>query len=71
MSAIRLQPCAVRSLDTISDCAENLTERDELLAQLGLLAGDLDGDGGVAFADFLKLADSFGEDGQTLHRWRY
>ena len=36
---------------------------DEVLAETGLLRGDLDGDGEVAFNDFLALAESFGLEG--------
>ena len=56
--------CAVPSLDSISDCAENLAQRDELLTRLDLLLADLDGDGTVGFRDFLILAGSFGKNDQ-------
>ena len=56
--------CTVPSLESISDCAENLAQRDEILAQLGLLLADLDADGTVGFSDFLILSDSFGKGSQ-------
>ena len=41
-------------------CVSDVTERDAVLMSLGTLAGDLDGDGTVAFADFLVLSSNFG-----------
>jgi len=58
-------PCASPSLQTLSQCADNLAERDAILAQLGHLLGDIEGDGSVDFGDFLGLADNFGETDQS------
>jgi len=55
-------PCAPPSLQTLSDCAETLDERDAILSRLGHVLGDLDGVGGVGFADFLMLAENFGQE---------
>lgn len=41
-------------------CACSAASPQDLLAQLGLIEGDLDGDGEVAFLDFLELAGNFG-----------
>ena len=58
--------CATPSLSTLSDCADNLDERDAILEELGFLLGDIDGrEGGVRFADFLILADNFGRSDRT------
>ena len=42
--------------------AEASVQRDAVLAEIGSLPGDLDGDGEVAFADFLVLSGNFGMD---------
>ncbi len=42
-------------------CACGAEIRDELIVALNLIEGDLDGDGEVAFADFLVLSSNFGE----------
>ena len=44
--------------DLATACATG--SADAVLAALGLVAGDLDGDGEVAFADFLTLSSNFG-----------
>ena len=44
-------------------CVANIPERDAVLAALNTLPGDLDGVGGVAFPDFLVLAENFGNEG--------
>ena len=38
------------------DCITTLDERSAVLNALNTLPGDLDGDGNVAFADFLTLS---------------
>jgi hypothetical protein len=43
------------------DCVCASGSADALLAELGLIAGDLDGDGSVAFADFVVLSANFGQ----------
>ncbi len=43
-------------------CVGNIEERDLVLDELDTLPGDLDGDGEVAFADFLVLSNNFGKD---------
>ena len=58
-------PCANASLQTLSQCADDLSERDAILAQLGHVLGDIEGDGTVDFGDFLQLADSFGNTNQN------
>lgn len=42
-------------------CVANILERDLVLSSLNTLPGDLAGGGGPAFADFIKLAEHFGE----------
>jgi hypothetical protein len=42
-------------------CSNAAGTTTELLAELGLLAGDLDGQDGVAFPDFLTLSANFGK----------
>lgn len=42
-------------------CVFTIRSRDAVLAALNTLPGDLDGDGEVAFVDFLKLAENFGK----------
>jgi hypothetical protein len=44
-------------------CACAAGVRDQLLVELGLLAGDIDANGEVAFEDFLILAAGFGQPG--------
>lgn len=44
-------------------CLQAADEFDTLLSELGLIRGDLDGDGEVAFIDFLTLANQFGQAG--------
>ena len=44
------------------ECVSTMAERDAVLASLGTLPGDVDGDGLVAFADFLILSANFGTD---------
>lgn len=39
----------------------NTSDRDTVLAALGTVAGDLNGNGEVAFADFLVLSENFGD----------
>ena len=41
-------------------CVSTIAERDAVLGALNTLPGDLDGMGGVAFADFLTLSGNFG-----------
>ncbi len=43
-------------------CVGTIEERDAVLSALNTLAGDLDGDGNVAFPDFLVLSANFGQD---------
>ena len=43
-------------------CISTTEARDSVLAALGTLPGDLDGDGEVAFADFLVLSANFGKE---------
>ncbi len=43
-------------------CVGTIEERDVVLAALNTLPGDLDGNGDVAFADFLSLSANFGMD---------
>ena len=43
-------------------CVSTIRERDRVLAALGTLAGDLDGNGDVDFDDFLRLSANFGVD---------
>ena len=40
-------------------CVTTLEERDSVLAALNTIAGDLDGNGSVEFADFLQLSNNF------------
>ncbi len=63
------------SIGTLGDCnGDGVVDQDDLLCacqndlsevleQTGLIRGDLDGDGEVAFADFLTLSGSFGQEG--------
>ena len=44
-------------------CVATIEERDTVLAALNTLPGDLNGNGDVAFADFLTLSANFGADG--------
>ena len=43
-------------------CVGTIEDRDVVLGELNTLPGDLDGDGEVAFADFLELSNNFGKD---------
>ncbi len=43
-------------------CVGTIEDRDVVLGELNTLPGDLDGDGEVAFADFLDLSNNFGKD---------
>jgi hypothetical protein len=54
----------VDNLDLQCGCPEI----DALVAELGLILGDLDGNGIVAFADFLILASNFGEEVDGYHQ---
>ena len=44
-------------------CIADVSQRDIIVEGLNLLQGDLDGEGGVAFADFLILSANFGQPG--------
>ena len=44
-------------------CVATKDERDAVLGELNTLPGDLDGNGEVAFADFLQLSANFGNAG--------
>lgn len=46
-------------------CVGDIAERDAVLSAIDSLVGDLDGDGTVAFADFLVLSDNFGNETAT------
>lgn len=55
------------NLDTRLDaadlaCVGSIEERDTVLTALNTLPGDIDGDGDVAFSDFVVLAVNFGQD---------
>jgi len=55
------------NLDTRLDaddlsCVTSIADRDTVLAAIQSLPGDLDGDGKVAFEDFLVLSENFGTD---------
>ncbi len=43
-------------------CVSTIEDRDIVLAAIPTLAGDLDGNGDVAFPDFLVLSANFGQD---------
>ena len=43
-------------------CVTTIPERDIVLGQIPTLPGDLDGNGDVAFPDFLVLSANFGQD---------
>ena len=43
-------------------CVSSVEARDAVLAALNTLPGDLDGNGDVAFADFLVLSGNFGQE---------
>jgi len=47
--------------DSDLSCVFTIRSRDAVLNALNTLPGDLDGDGEVAFIDFLKLAENFGK----------
>lgn len=44
-------------------CVADIAARDAVLAAIGSLPGDLDGNGAVEFADFLVLAENFDKEG--------
>lgn len=50
----------VNADDLVCACTTGI---DETLAELGLFKGDFDGNGEVAFLDFLTLANNFGNEG--------
>lgn len=55
------------NLDTVLDavdlqCVPSVEDRDAVLSALNTVAGDLDGNGNVEFADFLVLSGNFGSD---------
>lgn len=56
--------CTEDGLLTSDDlaCVTHIEERDAVLDAVDTLPGDLDGSGGVAFADFLVLSNNFGKD---------
>ena len=54
------------SFDLNADQQINILDIEELLASAGRWNGDADFDGRVLFADFVTMADSFGQDGR---RW--
>lgn len=43
-------------------CVSTIEDRDAVLGELNTLPGDLDGDGTVAFADFVTLSINFNQD---------
>lgn len=43
-------------------CVSSIEQRDRVLRSIGSVAGDLDGDGGVKFSDFLVLSRNFGSE---------
>lgn len=47
-------------------CACGSELKDELLDELGIVAGDLDANGSVDFLDFLRLAQNFGGSGEYV-----
>jgi hypothetical protein len=51
------------SILKVDACATNISERDVILAELNTVAGDLDGNQQVDFADFLQLSAAFGGSG--------
>ena len=52
----------VNAEDLSCTCAGGIDQRNTLLDELNLIAGDFDADGEVAFADFLVLSAAFGTD---------
>jgi len=48
-------------------CVTTIPDRDAVLAVLGTLPGDLDGDGEVGFNDFLTLSGNFGDMEKTAY----
>ena len=48
-------------------CVATIEERDVVLAALNTLPGDVNGNGDVAFADFLVLSDNFGDPTKTAY----
>lgn len=59
-----LGDCNANGSVDVSDlsCVSNVEERDAAIEALNTLPGDLDGNGEVAFADFLVLSRNFGRD---------
>lgn len=58
------QPTAMLLLPSEFDpCSAGLDQRDQMLAAEGLILGDFDADGEVAFPDFLILSNGFGGEG--------
>lgn len=53
----------VDAKDLTCVCGESHAQLEDVLAAAGLPHGDIDGDGVVAFSDFLIMSDSFGEPG--------
>lgn len=47
-------------------CGESFASVDDVLNAANLIKGDTDGDGDVAFADFLNLSANFGNEGTYL-----
>ena len=50
-------------LDLDCACSDTNVDIDEVLNELGLIKGDLDGDGEVGFPDFLTLSNGYGQPG--------
>ena len=48
-------------------CVTTIEDRDIVLDQLNTLPGDLDGNGDIAFADFLVLSANFGDPTKTAY----
>ncbi len=46
-------------------CVASVGDRDTVLGELNTVAGDLDGNGDVSFADFLILSNNFGNESGT------
>ena len=49
------------------DCVTTVPDLDEILAVLGTLPGDLDGNGEVGFDDFLTLSGNFADTDKTAY----
>ena len=52
------------------DCVATIVERDAVMTRLNTVPGDLNGDGDVAFTDFLVLSNGFGDATKTLYTER-